>query len=139
MRKEGRENCGPGSIGSLAGLHKQKYFLQGQWPRGIRQRPPANNKAGHVSASDCTPCCCGGWGASAAQGGGGKLALLGAVRDVFPWAVCSVEARLPSPSACPVQHGCWSRANASHGPYSLLSSLLVLPLAAHQPHSSLSS
>lgn len=58
MRKEGRENCGPGSIGSLAGLHKQKYFLQGQWPRGIRQRPPANNKAGHVSASDCTPCCC---------------------------------------------------------------------------------
>ena len=54
-RREGRENRVPRSVGSLAVLHKQKHFLQGQQPHGIGQRPPANNKTGPATAADCRP------------------------------------------------------------------------------------
>ena len=54
-RREGRENHVPRSVGSLAVLHKQTHFLQGQQPHSIGQRPPANSKTGPVTAADCGP------------------------------------------------------------------------------------
>ena len=100
VRKEGRENCVPRSTGSLAGLHKQKHFLRGQRPQGVGQRPPANNKAGPVSAADCRPVRC--WRGVPQQPSaeaGSRLSLGGAVRDALPQAVCSLEVGHPSPSA----------------------------------------
>jgi hypothetical protein len=101
----------PRSIGNLAGLHKQKHFLQGQWPQGSRQFPPANNEAGPVSAAVCRPMHLLGPWVSAAKWGYSRLSLSWTIRNVFWYAIpCSSASfclSLLSPHPTPLEQNSW--------------------------------